>query len=177
MGYFSFSLKVLLSLEIKDLETDYVLSCQHEKQKPHLSAEAQGWNTCLPCGKPQLQSLVLSRNKNKIPKSHKTLGALSRGATHKLYLSKKKRTRAKLKFTSLCFLKGDVYSVLGERVPYKHLPINVPQTPAVNGPASHTIHLKPLSTLCIKDALRHLGRTSYMSLYEDNQCIRQVICT
>lgn len=49
MGYFSFSLKVLLSLEIKDLETDYVLGCQ-----PHLSAgaEAQGQNTCLPCGKP-----------------------------------------------------------------------------------------------------------------------------
>lgn len=137
MGYFSFSLKVLLSLEIKDLETDYVLSCQHEKQKPHLSAGAgaQGWNTCLPCGKPQLQSLVLSRNKNKIPKSYKTPGALSHGATHKPYLSKKKRTRVKLKFTSLCFLKGDVCSVLGERVPYKHLPVSAPQTPAVNGPA------------------------------------------
>lgn len=147
MGYFSFSLKVLLSLEIKDLETDYVLGCQ-----PHLSAgaEAQGQNTCLPCGKPQLQSLVLSRNKKKNTKViilliNKTAGALSHGATHKLYLSKKKWTRAKLKFTSLCFLKGDVCSVLGERVPYKHLPINAPQTPAVNGPAfSHYSFRTPL---------------------------------
>lgn len=76
---------------------------------------------------------------------NKTAGALSHGATHKLYLSKKKWTRAKLKFTSLCFLKGDVCSVLGERVPYKHLPINAPQTPAVNGPAfSHYSFRTPL---------------------------------